>query len=165
MKFCGECGKRLHVIYEDVHKRFLCKECHITYYENPKPCVTAVIISESKLLLSKRLIDPGKNKWDFIGGFLEKGEHPEQGLKREVKEELDVDLSAYHYFGIYMDRYGDQDSSILNIVYLCKINSQPKINTKEFSEISWFEISELPDEFAFDSMSDIIQDYKKYLDL
>ena len=165
MKFCTACGQKLGIKYEDNYKRYFCSACDSIYYENPKPCITAVIINNRKLLLSKRLIEPGKNKWDFIGGFLENGEHPEEGLKREVKEEIDVALSAYHYFGIYMDTYGDKDNSVLNIVYLCKINRKPVINTKEFSELHWFDISELPDNLAFDCMGTIISDCKKYLDI
>ena len=84
-------------------------------------------------------------------------------MQREVKEELAVKLSDYRYFGIYMDIYGDTKLSTLNIVYICELAKDPKINANEFDEIKWFDIEELPDDYAFESMNLIIQDYIKYL--
>jgi NADH pyrophosphatase NudC (nudix superfamily) len=162
MYFCSHCGEKVNIIYEDEFKRYICASCNSIYYENPKPCVIAFIIHDDKLLLSRRIIDPGKNKWDFIGGFLEKDEHPEQGLKREVREEIAVDLAEFRYFGIYMDKYGDEKFSTLNIVYICELAGDPRINSREFDQLRWFEFSELPNEYAFESMYKIIDDYKRY---
>ncbi|MFX0138683.1 MAG: asparagine synthase-related protein, partial [Candidatus Hodarchaeota archaeon] len=36
-----------------------------------------------------------------------------------------------------MDTYGDKEFSTLNIVYLCKLAGEPKINTTEFNELKW----------------------------
>jgi NADH pyrophosphatase NudC (nudix superfamily) len=161
MNFCSNCGKRLAVRQEDGFNRYICINCNTTYYENPKPCVIALIVNGDKLLLSQRIINPGKNKWDFIGGFLERDEHPEQGLKREVREEIAVDLIEFYYFGIYMDHYGDEKFSTLNIVYICRLAGDPHINTAEFDQLRWFSFSESPGDYAFESMYKIIADYQR----
>jgi len=35
---------------------------------------------------------PHPNKWDIVGGGIEKGESPKDTISREVQEELDIDI-------------------------------------------------------------------------
>jgi 8-oxo-dGTP diphosphatase len=71
------------------------------------PVVTGLIQKEGKILMGKR---PSGNslagQWEFPGGKIELGESPEQALKRELREELDIDaeigalrLSNSHTYG------------------------------------------------------------------
>ena len=41
------------------------------------------------------------NYWAFFGGGIEKDETPEQAVKREAKEELQIDLTEYKFFKKY----------------------------------------------------------------
>jgi len=50
------------------------------YYKSSKPCVGAVLVKDTQILLIRRANEPFKDFWDFPGGFLNYGEHPEQGL-------------------------------------------------------------------------------------
>ncbi len=62
--------------------------------DNLKPGVgTAVIVrKDGKVLFSKRLKNPGYNKWHFPGGGLEWFEEIEDCAIRETKEETNVDI-------------------------------------------------------------------------
>ena len=66
------------------------------------PCihvVAAIIIKDQKILIAQR--PAGKHKggyWEFPGGKIEKGETAEQALCREIKEEIDIDISATRSF-------------------------------------------------------------------
>jgi 8-oxo-dGTP diphosphatase len=42
---------------------------------------------------------PFPNCWGTFGGAIEPGETPEAAITREIKEELDLDLKDFHYFG------------------------------------------------------------------
>lgn len=58
---------------------------------NPKIVTAAVIERDGYILIAKR--KQGKQhfgNWEFPGGTLEEGETPEQCLKRELREELDI---------------------------------------------------------------------------
>ncbi|MFA5069998.1 MAG: NUDIX domain-containing protein [Patescibacteria group bacterium] len=55
--------------------------------------VKAIIIENNKILLLKRNRE-GRIYWVFPGGQVESGETDEQALKREVKEEVGVDVSV-----------------------------------------------------------------------
>lgn len=58
---------------------------------SPQIVTAAVIESDGHILIAKRRQGSRfAGKWEFPGGKLEKGETPEQCLKRELQEELDI---------------------------------------------------------------------------
>jgi len=49
------------------------------------------------LLLVVRAREPGKGLWDLPGGFVDPGESAEGALRREVREELDLEITSLRY--------------------------------------------------------------------
>ena len=158
MNHCLKCGKSLKTQKEDKFDRWVCGACGWTYYNNPRPCVTAVIGQDGKVLLTRRAMDPGKGKWDLPGGFMEPGEHPESALAREICEELQCGLKSTEFLGFYPDVYGKDDIPIFNIAYCCHTEGEIVPCQEEFQEIHWFGPDELPDEFAFASVRVMLED-------
>lgn len=56
--------------------------------------VAAVIRNENKIFATKRGYGEYKGWWEFPGGKIEPGESPQDALKREIKEELDTEISV-----------------------------------------------------------------------
>ena len=56
--------------------------------------VAAVILSDGKIFATQRGYGDFKGGWEFPGGKIEEGETPEAALKREIQEELTVDISV-----------------------------------------------------------------------
>lgn len=56
--------------------------------------VAAVIIQDDKIFATQRGYGDFKDGWEFPGGKVEKGETPEDALIREIREELDVNISV-----------------------------------------------------------------------
>jgi len=85
-RFCPWCSSELVLSIKTHSKKSRphCPCCEFVHYENPKPCVGAVIVKNEKILLTRRAYEPYQNHWDFPGGFLESGENPERGLRREL---------------------------------------------------------------------------------
>ena len=104
--------------------------------------VTAAIIEENgRILLAQR--KAGSHlalKWEFPGGKIEKGESLEQCLKRELKEELNVDCEIGDFFCENTYDYGDK--LIHLITYRAKIISGvPRAIVHE--QIAWVKKEEL----------------------
>lgn len=56
--------------------------------------VAAVIMKESRVFATQRGYGEFKDGWEFPGGKVEAGESPEQALRREIREELEVEVNV-----------------------------------------------------------------------
>ncbi len=84
-------------------RQYLCcnsTECDYVFWDNPVPVVTAIIEHEGSILLARNTAWPEKT-FGLNTGFLEKGETPEQGILREIKEELDLNAEIIDFIGLY----------------------------------------------------------------
>lgn len=57
-----------------------------------------IIINNNKILLIKKANGPYKNKLDLPGGTIEFSEKPTDALKRELKEEVGIEITDYELF-------------------------------------------------------------------
>jgi 8-oxo-dGTP diphosphatase len=60
---------------------------------------------------------PFPDHWDFFGGHIEQGETPEQALRREVKEELGIELDQWQLFRVYTCLEGDVYPNIKHVYW------------------------------------------------
>ncbi len=107
-----------------------------------KTVVAALITREpdGEVLLSLRRPDQAMPLlWELPGGKIEPGESPEQALQREVREELDVEVSVGGIFDVVSFRYPDFD--LLMLVYRCQLLGQPR--AKEVAEVRFVPRHEL----------------------
>ncbi|SPF41580.1 ADP-ribose pyrophosphatase (fragment) [Candidatus Desulfosporosinus infrequens] len=84
-----------------------------------KEVTAAIIIKENRVLIAQRAL--GKNlagKWEFPGGKIEPAETPQECLKREIREELDVDIDVLELFGESIFAY--QSGTIKLIAFWCR---------------------------------------------
>jgi len=163
-KYCPVCSGKLKKIVHDLEKRLACSQCNFIFYQNSKPTVSTFIVSnQGQLLLVKRAIEPQKDYWDTPGGFLEDGEEPIKGLKREIKEELGVELKNIKYLGIYIDTYCEgYHITTLNIIYRAEIASGKLRPMDDVGKIKWFDISKIPmNRIAFKWIIKALKDWMK----
>ena len=140
-------------------KDYLCESCGFMFWQNSKPTVTASIVKNGKVLLAKRSIDPYRGYWDLPGGFLNDGESPEVGLKREMKEELGVEIKIKKFIGVFIDKFKDQGDwySALCLHYLCEIIKGEPLPLEEASELKWFKIKDLPKNISYKSNRKVLK--------
>ncbi len=112
--------------------------------------VIAAIKKDGKYLLTKRTqIDPEDKDflpfvWNLPGGEIEKNENSIEALKREVYEELHVDLEKYQLLPKIFTHFRN-DYQFIFYVFACRLknNHQEIILNEEASEYRWFTIEEI----------------------
>lgn len=69
--------------------------------------VAAVIVQDDRILATQRGYGEFKDGWEFPGGKIESGESPEDALKREIMEELKVEIDVRELIGVIEYDYTD----------------------------------------------------------
>lgn len=111
-----------------------------------KEVTAAIILRDGNILIAQR----GKNenlegKWELPGGKIEAGETPQQCLKREIFEELNVEVEIGDYFGESIYKYPDGEIRLL--AYFAKI-IKGKIKLSVHTEVKWVSIKDM-DKYDF----------------
>ena len=106
-KFCPQCATPLALISAEEDggpkERLRCPACRWTHWNNPTPVLAAVIEladQDGQLLLARNAAWSGK-MFGLITGFMEAGETPEAGIKREVAEETSLVVDRLQLIGVY----------------------------------------------------------------
>lgn len=136
----------------EVLDRLACPRCGATQYRNAKPCAGVLLEREGKVLLARRGIEPRLGTWDVVGGFVKPDELPAETARRETLEETGLDVQLGELFGMYLDRYGDDegDDITLNLYYLATAPAGEPVAASDVAELRWFGPDELPEALAFE---------------
>ena len=101
-----------------------------------------VVTRDNHIMLCQRRPEVHNGlKWEFPGGKLEKGESPEAALKRELKEELSIDVEVGRIADAIYYRYPDRE--VLVLFYRCKIISGAPAAV-DCNAIEWPLIDDVP---------------------
>ena len=110
--------------------------------KGPVLVVGAVIENSGSFLVTKRLSgDPFPGMWEFPGGKIEPGESPEEALRRECREELDVDLAVKDIRDVIFHRYEEFD--VLLLFYNCEMTAGIRPRPLGCEKFTWAKASEM----------------------
>ena len=166
LEYCPSCGEK--TLHWDNEKKWSCPSCGFTLYNNVAGAVAVVIRCEDEIYLTRRNQEPKKGKLDLAGGFVDPKETAETTCKRELQEELqlNIDESRLKYLtslpNVY--QYKDIDYNTIDLFYEYNVSEKFDV-TLEFSEISetqWIKLSDIKlDDIAFDSQKKFFEMYLK----
>ena len=92
------------------------------------------------------------------GGFVEIGEKVEDACKREMKEEISLDVEIQELLGVYSDPKRDERFHTVSIVYVCRAYGTPK-GADDAKEAMVVKLEDIQlDKLVFDH-GKIVQDY------
>ncbi|MBI1765177.1 MAG: NUDIX domain-containing protein [Acidobacteria bacterium] len=100
----------------------------------------AVITDEQgRVLLLQHRFRPGSG-WGIPGGFLQPGEQPAAGLRRELREEVGVEIEQAEVAFIHTLERIQQ----VEIIFRCRVQGDAAPRAVEIQQAAWFALAELP---------------------
>jgi ADP-ribose pyrophosphatase YjhB (NUDIX family) len=162
-KRCPRCGEQLAPVDDGA---LGCESCGARYYAHSAPTANALVEDGSgRVLLGRRGRPPDKGTWDIPGGFVHEAEHPEDALRRELREETGLDVEPVSFLGVWMDVYGAGEgaAATLNLVWTARVTGGDMAAADDVAELRWFAADELPaaEECAFDCVHRILSAWRQ----
>jgi ADP-ribose pyrophosphatase YjhB (NUDIX family) len=159
VRFCSRCGTALSFgpIVGEERDRLACGACGFIFYVNPRLVVTTLPITElGQVMLIRRGIAPGYNRWAQPGGFLEIDETVLEAAIRETLEETGLQVEPVRIVGLY----SRVEAAVVVVAYeACIVGGEP-ITTPESLETRPFAPDEIPwPEIAFETSVRALRDW------
>ncbi len=131
-RYCPQCGGGLVTRSLGGVQRLACSAdgCGFVFWDNPVPVVAAIAETPEGRVTLARNADWPPGKFGLVTGFLEPSETPEEGVLREVAEELCVEGEIREFVGIYAYYRNNQ----LLLVYHIALLGAPRAG-EELAEI------------------------------
>ena len=107
--------------------------------------VKCVLVDADRILLVRHTYGP--NEWDFPGGGMKRHESPLSAARREMKEELGVDIDDWVAIGDVLSRFQRTNSTMY--CFRAELNGpQLTLDRGELLAARWFGLDELPPNLA-----------------
>ncbi len=160
-RFCPRCSGHFTPQHDF---SFICRDCGLHFFSNACAAVCALILdSDGKLLVTKRAKNPKKGMLDLPGGFVDPLETIEDALRREIREELGVDVTVMKYFCSFPNRYVYSGLTYftIDLAFVCKVEDLSCIKPADDVEDAFFVSAGKIDleNIAFESIRNIISSY------
>jgi ADP-ribose pyrophosphatase YjhB (NUDIX family) len=160
-QFCPKCGAPRRDFAGG--SPFHCPACGFHYYFNPAVAVGGFVLgTDGRLLFIRRAKDPAKGKLAVPGGFVDISETAEEALRREVREEVNVELGAFEYVCSHPNSYHYRDVTypVLDLFFAARIKSGEASAHDGVESVCWVEPTQAdPAEMAFPSMREALRIY------
>ena len=137
-RFCGSCGSLNQDKLDERAKQ--CPSCSFITYPRISPAVIVAVIKDNQILLARNK-KFANHIFSVISGFVEPGETLEECVRREIKEEVGIEVKNIRYFGSQPWPFPDS----LMIGFTAEYARGELItDNEEIVEAKWFTVDKLP---------------------
>ena len=138
-RFCGRCGTATHTRAGERAKE--CPACGLIAYPRVSPAMMALVIREREILLARAPRFPGA-MYSALAGFVEPGETIEDCVRREVREEVGIDVDRIEYFSSQSWPF---PHSLMIAFTAHYAGGELRPDPAEIADARWFALDALPD--------------------
>jgi ADP-ribose pyrophosphatase YjhB (NUDIX family) len=119
-RYCPRCGGERPRL--DNNRSLRCDGCGFLFFFNSAAAAAAFIFHRDQLLLCVRGREPAKGMLDLPGGFVEFDEAVEECLRREIREELNLEVADFRYFASASNdyRYAGVPYKTTDLFFMCE---------------------------------------------
>jgi ADP-ribose pyrophosphatase YjhB (NUDIX family) len=152
---CPRCGRR--AMSSKRPGLVVCAECGLALFVGPSPAVGAIVLDrEDRVLLIRRAHEPGKGLLAVPGGFVDQDETAEHALRREIREEVGLELHEFVFLISEPNHYPYKGIvyTTLDLFFVARVSTFDAAKPLDaVAELVIRRVSEVsPDELAFESM-------------
>ena len=121
----------------------------------------AILMYEKGVLVTRRSEQmPHPQKWEFPGGKVKEGEKPELCIRREIREELSIEISVDRKLPSVIHTHGSDSFELLP--FICQ-HLEGVIELAEHSEFRWVPVEELDQLDWLDADVEVVRILKEHL--
>jgi ADP-ribose pyrophosphatase YjhB (NUDIX family) len=159
-RFCPRCGAaaRPGAVGQ---APFRCPACDLTYFFNPAVAAGAWVFDRAgRVLLVRRAHDPQKGMFGLPGGFLDAGEGAVEGLRREVREEVGLEVDGVAFLASVPNRYEYRGVTypVVDLIFTAEAVAPETARPLDgVAGVEWHRPADIdPAELAFPSMKETV---------
>lgn len=142
--------------------RLTCISCGYIFYENPVVGVAGIVLNDQKqILLGRRRKGPYAGNWCIPCGYVEYYEDVYDAVRRELKEESNLDIEIEKVFTV-LSNFHDPDMHSVGIWFFVKIVGGHLSAGDDLDELAYFELTDLP-ALAFPTDQKALELLRQYL--
>jgi len=137
-QFCGRCGTPTETKHDERAKA--CPSCRLISYPRLSPAVIVAVCRDDDILLVHAHKHP-KGRFTVVAGFVEAGETLEDAVRREIHEEVGIEVRNIRYFGSQPWPFPDSLMVGFTAEYAA---GELVLGEDEIAEAAWFRWNDLP---------------------
>lgn len=134
-EYCPLCGKKLGAkVCGDEGEVPFCESCNRPFFPFSFPCVICLCLSESGSEIALIRQSYGSHNFVNVAGYIKHGESAEDAAKREIKEEIGLEVSSVRFVRTFP--YPQKDNLMLG--FACKVKKADFTLSDEVETAEWF---------------------------
>lgn len=137
-QYCGRCGRL--TLQDQIDRAKCCTQCKLRFYPRISPCMIVLVTRGDELLLAHHQ-RASRVVYSTLAGFVEAGESVEECVRREIREEVGIDVGELQYFHSQPWPFPGQ----LMLGFFARYESgEINPDPSEIRDAKWFRYDQLP---------------------
>lgn len=137
--YCGRCGTE--TVPSETERSRTCPSCSLTAYPRISPAIIVAVVKGDRILLGHNRRHRASHIFSVLAGFVEPGENLEECVRREIMEEVRIEVDHIRYFASQPWPFPDS----LMVAFTAEYRSgEIEVDGTEIAEADWFDKDHLP---------------------